>query len=133
MNEQHFDALPPVNPSQQPESQASNPGGEVTMTGQGELPGSSAGMPSPVAQANPLTAAQASNMSVDEIVDAAVASSPPPIAEDVDLIEKEWVEKAKQIVEQTKHDPYEQNAAMTKMKTDYLKKRYNRDIKMDDV
>jgi Txe/YoeB family toxin of Txe-Axe toxin-antitoxin module len=57
----------------------------------------------------------------------------PSMADDVDLIEKEWVERAKQIVEQTKHDPYQQNEAMMKMKTDYLKKRYNRDIKRDDV
>jgi Txe/YoeB family toxin of Txe-Axe toxin-antitoxin module len=56
----------------------------------------------------------------------------PAIADDVDLIEKEWVERAKQIVESTKHDPYTQNEQMTKMKTDYLKKRYNRDIKREE-
>lgn len=52
------------------------------------------------------------------------------IADDVDLIEKEWVVKAKAIVSQTKDDPYHQNEAMTRVKADYMKKRYNRDLKV---
>lgn len=54
----------------------------------------------------------------------------PQIADDADLIEKEWVEKAKQIVEQTKNDPYLQNQEMNKIKADYMKKRYNKDLKL---
>lgn len=54
----------------------------------------------------------------------------PPIADDTDLIEKEWVDRAKHIVEQTKHDPYQQNKEITKAKADYLRKRYNKDIKL---
>lgn len=56
----------------------------------------------------------------------------PQIADDTDLIEKEWVDKAKQIVEHTKHDPYQQNNEMNKIKADYLKKRYNKDIKLSE-
>lgn len=52
----------------------------------------------------------------------------PLIADDNDLIEKEWVEKAKQLVEQTKGDPYKQNQEMNKFKASYIKKRYNKDI-----
>lgn len=54
----------------------------------------------------------------------------PGIADDTDLIEKEWVEKAKAIVAQTKHDPYVQNTELTKMKADYMKKRYNKDLRL---
>jgi len=54
------------------------------------------------------------------------------IADDSDLIEKEWVDKAKAIVAQTKDDPHLQNQEITKVKTDYLKKRYNKDIKLSD-
>lgn len=54
----------------------------------------------------------------------------PPGAEDSDLIEKEWVERAKQIVEHTREDPYEQQRALSEMKADYLKKRYGKDIKL---
>lgn len=54
----------------------------------------------------------------------------PAEAEDSDLIEKEWVERAKQIVAHTRHDPHEQQKALSLMKADYMKKRYNRDIKV---
>jgi hypothetical protein len=52
------------------------------------------------------------------------------MADDVDLIEKEWVVKAKAIVAKTKDDPYQQNRAITQVKADYLKKRYNKDLKV---
>lgn len=54
------------------------------------------------------------------------------IAEDSDLIEKEWVEKAKHIVEQTKHDPHLQNREMNNIKAEYLKQRYNKDVKLSE-
>lgn len=54
----------------------------------------------------------------------------PQIADDNDLIEKEWVEKAKQIVDKTKDDPYLQNRELGNMRADYMKKRYNKDIKL---
>lgn len=60
------------------------------------------------------------------------AAATPAIADDVDLIEKEWVEKAKQIVAQTRHDPYLQNREMNRMKADYMKKRYGKDIKLEE-
>lgn len=52
----------------------------------------------------------------------------PDEAADVDLIEKEWVEKAKQIVEHTIDDPYTQQEELGKIKAEYLKKRYNKDV-----
>lgn len=63
----------------------------------------------------------------------AVSSNNPSIADDSDLIEKEWVDKAKQIVARTKDDPHSQNKELTHMKADYLKKRYNKDIKLEEV
>lgn len=54
------------------------------------------------------------------------------IADDTDLIEKEWVNKAKQIVEQTKHDPHLQTNEMSKFKAEYQKKRYNKDVKVSN-
>lgn len=52
----------------------------------------------------------------------------PEEAADVDLIEKEWVVKAKQIVEQTSENPHRQQEEIAKMKTEYIKKRYKRDL-----
>jgi hypothetical protein len=54
------------------------------------------------------------------------------IADDADLIEKAWVEKAKQLVQQTKADPYTQNKEINKFKADYIKKRYNKDVQVDN-
>lgn len=55
----------------------------------------------------------------------------PAVADDTDLIEKEWVTKAKQIVAATREDPYTQNREISKFKADYLKKRYNKDLKVE--
>lgn len=52
----------------------------------------------------------------------------PIVAGDDDLIEKEWVEKAKKIVAGTRDDPYRLEAAVNKLQRDYLKKRYGREL-----
>jgi hypothetical protein len=59
----------------------------------------------------------------------AQANGNPAVADDGDLIEKEWVHKAKSIVESTKGDPYKQSEALTALKADYMQKRYNKTIK----
>lgn len=56
----------------------------------------------------------------------------PAVADDLDLIEKEWVDKAKQIVAETRNDPYMQNDKMSKYKADYIKKRYGMNIRVGD-
>ena len=68
---------------------------------------------------------------------AAVAPVPPaasagalPVKDDGDLIEKEWVNKAKQIAERTREDPYKQSEELTIFKADYMKQRYNKTIKL---
>lgn len=52
----------------------------------------------------------------------------PTSAADEDLIEKEWVEKAKKVVAETKHDPYLQGQEVSKLQADYLKKRYGKTV-----
>ena len=54
----------------------------------------------------------------------------PSMADDVDLIEKEWVSKIKEIIQKTKNDPYERSRQLTLLKTEYLQKRYNKNIKV---
>lgn len=53
-------------------------------------------------------------------------------ADDGDLIEKEWVNKAKSIVEKTKDDPYKQSEELKVLKSDYLQKRYNKTLKQSN-
>lgn len=62
----------------------------------------------------------------------AASGGAPQIADDTDLIEKEWVIKAKEIVAKTSHDPHLQNKEMNKFKADYLKKRYNKEVKLSE-
>jgi hypothetical protein len=57
------------------------------------------------------------------------ASAMPTVADDVDVIEKAWVNKAKQIIENTKDDPHAQEEEFEKLQIEYHKKRYGRDIK----
>lgn len=52
----------------------------------------------------------------------------PQVAADDDLIEKEWVDKLKKIINLTKGNPYEQAKAVAALQADYLKKRYDRVI-----
>jgi len=54
----------------------------------------------------------------------------PATASDDDLIEKEWVEKAKNVVANTKHDPYLQGQEVSKLQADYLKKRYGKTVNL---
>jgi hypothetical protein len=56
-----------------------------------------------------------------------VASSTTPlVAADDDLIEKEWVDKAKEIIEQTRDDPYVRTQRVNELQRDYLQKRYGK-------
>lgn len=63
-------------------------------------------------------------------VTASGASGTALAADDADLIEKEWVTKAKQIVERTRDDPYKQSEDLTLFKADYMQKRYGKTIKV---
>jgi hypothetical protein len=56
----------------------------------------------------------------------------PAMADDVDVIEKEWVEKAKKIVSSTKEDPHKQEKEVSKLQADYLKKRYGKQVKLTE-
>jgi hypothetical protein len=85
--------------------------------------------PQPVFQQPPQVATpinQAAATTVQPVLDT------PLIADDADLIEKEWVLKAKAIVAQTAHDPNLQTKEMGKVKAEYLKKRYNKNLKLDE-
>lgn len=50
----------------------------------------------------------------------------PTIANDDDLIEKEWVDKAKKIITDTRDDPYRREREVNRLQIDYLKKRYGK-------
>lgn len=50
----------------------------------------------------------------------------PLVAADEDLIEKEWVDKAKEIIQQTMDDPHARTQKVNELQRDYLQKRYGK-------
>lgn len=52
----------------------------------------------------------------------------PTLAADDDLIEKEWVDKAKKIIADTQNDPYRREQEVSKLQSDYLRKRYGKEL-----
>lgn len=75
--------------------------------------------PAPVASSGVVTAAQDGTGTV--LAD-----------DDNDSLDEEWIQKAKVIVDQTKADPYQQSKEISKVKANYLKTHYNKDIKVAD-
>jgi hypothetical protein len=65
---------------------------------------------------------------MDEPEDQSSVDSVPLVANDDDLIEKEWVDQAKKIIVQTKDDPYRREQEVSKLQADYLRKRYGREL-----
>jgi hypothetical protein len=56
-------------------------------------------------------------------------STLPQEASDTDLIEKEWVTALQDVVAHTSEDPYTQQNQISSIKSDYLRKRYNKEVK----
>jgi len=54
----------------------------------------------------------------------------PTVAADDDVIEKEWVNKAKKVVSDTKGDPYRQEHEVSKLQADYMQKRYGKQVRL---
>lgn len=105
---------PAISPEQQGrEQQQSSGGGDPAWTAQPVAI-------NPVAPPQPVVSPQAPPTSDDT----------PLTANDDDLIEKEWVDKAKKIIASTKDDPYLQEKEVSKLQADYLKKRYDKEIKI---
>jgi len=51
---------------------------------------------------------------------------------DDDALDEEWVSKAKSVAEQYQADPYMASKALSKIKAEYLQRRYGKQIKVND-
>lgn len=69
---------------------------------------------------------------VNNVVKNATIPVVPMTADDGDLIEKDWINKAKKIVESFREDPHRQSKELTLFKADYMQKRYNKIIKLGE-
>jgi hypothetical protein len=113
--------LAPSNDQLTPMEAQAAPAPEAAAAGQSAaaVPTSAAGLPSlpadPAASAAPIASASAT-------------PATPLSAADVDVIEKEWVDKAEDVIKKTAGDPHAEEEAVEAMQVDYLKKRYGRDV-----
>lgn len=128
----HGPELPPLNfgqnmeqspPSVSPERRSEGQYERLEQRAEGSIAASHAQiLPPPVLPAA-LPAAQ------DDVAQVVVVDTAMPlVASDDDLIEKEWVDKAKKIILQTKDDPFRREQEVGKLQADYLRKRYGREI-----
>lgn len=74
--------------------------------------------------APPLQSANEPGNVSEPIVDA------PVIADDVDLIEKEWINKIREIIQHTRGNPYERARQLALLKSEYLQKRYQKNVNL---
>lgn len=65
---------------------------------------------------------------VDDTSATGVMSDVPILAGDEDLIEKEWVDKAKRIIAATTNDPYIREQQINQLQREYLRKRYGKEL-----
>lgn len=77
-------------------------------------------LPTPIQLPQPIVNDDNSSITSDDGV--------PLVAGDEDLIEKEWVDKAKAIVTKTRDDPYQREQQVGKLQAEYLKKRYGKEL-----
>ena len=54
-------------------------------------------------------------------------------AKDSDHIESQWVDKAKSVIAHTQEDPYMQKHEMSRVKAEYIQKRFGKQIKTDEA
>lgn len=108
----------PVAPERAPQAPAGAPADPASQTQPVQLP------QAPVQPAQPAA--------TDATAGATPPTGVPPAAGDVDVIEKEWVNQANKIVDQTKNDPHSQEEAVEALQIDYLKKRYGHEVKKPD-
>lgn len=64
----------------------------------------------------------------DDATATAQTDDVPLVAGDDDLIEKEWVDKAKKILADTRDDPYRREQEVSRLQIEYIRKRYGREI-----
>ena len=58
------------------------------------------------------------------------ANNNPLVADDVDVMEKEWVDRTKKILHETQDDPHQKEHEISHLQADYLEKRFGVQVKL---
>ena len=78
------------------------------------------------------TGAPAMSQPIGTVTPTVSTDDNPVVAANEDVIEKEWVDKAKKIIQETKDDPFARSNRVNELQRDYLKKRYNKNLGIDE-
>lgn len=92
-------------------------------------------LPAPHISQTPISTTATQHVAPTHLVmasDQAQADDAHLIADDVDVIEKEWVEKAKKVISLTSNDPYVEAKELGKLKISYMKKRFNKELPIQE-
>ena len=119
---------PPVSPEHAPQPTSPEAQPNSTERGETQQHGPSEPIIVPAVPAQPFLPTPTPQQAGPVAVQPAVGN--PMVAGDDDLIEKEWVDKAKKIIQATRSDPYTQEKEVSKLQADYIKKRYGKDVKL---
>jgi hypothetical protein len=100
-------------------------------------PGPAANAGQPVASPTQQSAVDPMAMAMGQVPVPAAGDTPaatpgPGVADDVDVIEPEWVEKVEEVVKTHQGDPYGEEEAFEELQEDYLQKRYGLTVKEPD-
>lgn len=110
--EQGYDELPKLNPERREQAASQEKLAHPPAAAQ----------PVPIALPTPVAPA------TDDAATKSASDDSPAVAADEDLIEKEWVDKAKKIIADTRDDPYRREREVGRLQADYLRKRYGKEL-----
>ncbi len=119
-------SLPPITPEMSPDVQTEQFERAPQPFEREPVPQQPVAMPDPQVAAPVLPAPVVDNITTDDA--ATLLTSLPDVAADDDMIEKEWVDKAKHIIAETSDDPHTRERAISQLQRDYLKKRYGKEV-----
>lgn len=122
--------LPPQPESHEGDETRQEKGRETAPAPQ-ERVGKTAPPPALPAIPDDIPAADAPVLAAPASDDAATRHVADGSAKDIDRIEPAWVNKAKEIIAQTHDDPYLQKDQMSKVKAEYIQKRFGKQIKTE--
>lgn len=133
-----FEQLPPVGtPSSETIPVIPRPGGGIEV-GQrqveqmAEAGARAMGVAAPASTVMPVGPSQQPGDSATTQGQSSAVLASPLTAADDELIEKEWVDRAKQIIEHTKDDPNARSQQVSGLHVDYIQKRFGRSLGKTD-